>query len=444
MVVTAPRRSRWLNSFALQILAPGALALVVLLGVSLTLHSYILRDAGERGAAEVAVSRIYSTVRQIASLPPDERAGAARRNSTPDMKVEWSARTAVPDGSDLDDDLRAIVSGPPEWQAVRVRLDASGTSGNVQDVAISVQLPDSTWVNARLRAVSLLSADDVAFRIAIILTAGTLLALAAFASRLIAKPLALLATRARNLPADGVLKLDGLASPTEVRDVAEALEAATSRTRELLQQRSLALGALSHDLLSPLARMRLRAEDIADDHARGRMLQDVREMAEMVTDVLAYLRGGDGGGEAATRISLVSLVQVVVDECAEEGALLEERAYEDSTVLAQPTALKRAIRNVLGNAVKYGRSPWVEVLRRGNEAIVAVGDSGPGVAPGDLERVFEPFFRGDEARAAGEGSGLGLPTAKAITESHGGRLEMQSVQGIGTIVKLTLPSARAA
>ncbi|MBI0435978.1 HAMP domain-containing sensor histidine kinase [Roseomonas sp. KE0001] len=439
--MTASRRPRWLNSFALLILAPGALALVVLLGVSLALHGYILRGAAERGAAEVAVSRIYSTVRQIASLPPGERPGAARRNSTPDMEVEWSARTAVPDGSDLDDDLRAIVSGPPEWRAVRVRLDASGTSGNVQDVAISVQLADSTWVNARLRAVSLLSADDMAFRIAIILTAVTLLALAAFASRLVAKPMALLATRARNLPADGVLKLDGLASPTEVREVAEALEAATSRTRELLQQRSLALGALSHDLLSPLARMRLRAEDIADGHARGRMLQDVREMAEMVTDVLAYLRGGDGG-EAATRISLVSLVQVVVDECAEEGALLEERDYQDSAVLAQPTALKRAIRNVLGNAIKYGRSPWVEVLRRGDEAVVAVGDSGPGVAPGDLERVFEPFFRADEARAAGEGSGLGLPTAKAIAETHGGRLEMQSVQGIGTVVKLTLPSVR--
>jgi signal transduction histidine kinase len=444
MALTAPRRPRWLNSFALLILAPGALALVVLLGVSLALHGVILRGAAERGAAEVAVSRIYSTVRQIASLPPDERTGAAKRNSTPDMEVEWSLRTAVPDGSDLDDDLRAIVSGPPEWRAVRVRLDASGTTGNVQDVAISVQLPDTTWVNAKLRAVSLLAADDVAFRIAIILTAVTLLALAAFASRLIAKPLALLAVRARNLPADGVLKLDGLGSPTEVREVAEALEAATSRTRELMQQRSLALGALSHDLLSPLARMRLRAEDIGDDQIRGRMLQDVREMAEMVTDVLAYLRGREGGGEAAIRISLVSLVQVVVDECAEEGASFKERGYEDTTVVAQPTALKRAIRNVLANAFKYGRSPWVEVLRRGDEAIVVVGDSGPGVAPSDLERVFEPFFRGDEARAAGEGSGLGLPTARAIAEAHGGRLEMQSVQGIGTVVKLTLPSGQAA
>lgn len=167
-------------------------------------------------------------------------------------------------------------------------------------------------------------------------------------------------------------------------------------------------------------------------------------MAEMVTDVLAFLRGGEGGGEVATRISLVSLVQVVVDEFGEEGAAFEERSYEDSTVVAQPTALKRALRNVLGNAVKYGRSPWVEVLCRGNEAIIVVGDSGPGVAPSDLERVFEPFFRGDEARAAGEGSGLGLPTAKAIAEAHGGRLEMQSVQGIGTVVKLTLPTARSA
>lgn len=437
-------RPRWLNSFALRILAPGALALVVLLGVSLALHGYILRGAAERGAAEVAVSRIYSTVRQIASLPPEERAGAAQRYSTSDMEVGWSAQTAVPDGHDLDDDLRAIVSGPPEWRAVRVRLDASGTSRNVQDVAISVQLADTTWVNARLRAVSLLSADDVAFRIAIILTAVTLLALAAFASRLIAKPLDLLAARARNLPADGFLKLDGLSSPREVREVAEALEAATSRTRELLRQRSLALGALSHDLLSPLARMRLRAEDMTDDYARGRMLQDVREMAEMVTDVLAYLRGREGGGEVAIRISLVSLVQVVVDECAEAGGVLEERAYEDSIVLAQPTALKRAIHNVAGNSIKYGRAPWVEVLRRGDEAVVVIGDTGPGVAPADLERVFEPFFRADEARAAGEGSGLGLPTAKTIAEAHGGRLEMQSVHGIGTVVKLTLPAGQGA
>lgn len=426
----------------LRILAPGALALLVMLGVSVTLHTFILREAAERGAAEVAASRIYSTVQQIASLPPEERAAAARRNSTADMEVGWSARTAVPDGSELRDELMATIPWLPEWLAVHVRLDASHAPQNMQDVAISVQLQDSTWVNAKVRAVSLLTADDMAFRIAIILTAVTLLALATFASRLIAKPLALLASRARNLAPDGVLELDGLSSPDEVREVAEALETATSRTRELLQQRSLALGALSHDLLSPLARMRLRAEEIQDDQVRSRMLHDVREMAEMVTDVLAYLRGKEGGGEASTKISLVSLVQVVVDEFGEEGACFEERTYEDSAVIAQPTALKRAIRNVLGNAVKYGRLPWVEVTHRGNESVVAVGDSGPGVAPGDLSRVFEPFFRGDEARAAGEGSGLGLPTAKAIVEAHGGRLEMQSIQGIGTVVRLTLPNAK--
>ncbi|MFZ6765284.1 sensor histidine kinase [Pseudoroseomonas sp. WGS1072] len=356
------------------------------------------------------------------------------------MIIRWNDQPEVTTGRELGEELKAVIPGMPLWLSIRIALASSSASEATQDVAVSIQLQDRSWINARVRAVSLLSSDDFAFVIINIVTAAALLALAAFASRLIARPLALLAARARDLSPDGTLRLDGLRSPREIREVAEALEAATARTRQLLQQRSLALGALSHDLLSPLARMRLRSEEIVDSAIRNRLLHDIDEMAEMVTDVLAYMRGSDGGGEAKVRISFVSLVQVVVDEFAEVGHSIEERGYQECTIVAQPTALKRAIRNIIANAIKYGRDPWIEVVLTGSKAVLSVGDSGPGLAHSDLQRVFEPFFRADQARASGEGSGLGLPTARAIAEAHGGQLDLESLQSVGTIARLSLPS----
>ncbi|MCB4825239.1 sensor histidine kinase [Roseicella aerolata] len=445
MAMTAARR-RWLpDTLLVRILAPGVFALVVLLLVSLVVHASLLRQAAERGAAEVAAHRVAGVAEAIAAVARPDRSRIAQALSAPDLALSWGDAPDLPsDRARAAPDLAHVGRLAEVTREIRVAPGLSDAEhGALRDVAVSVQLVDGSWVNARVLAVSLIAADDAAFRVAVGTVAAALLICVALASRVAAAPLARLARAVRHLPPDGDAPLPHVGGPQEVRDVTEALDGALRRVRDLLRQRSLALGALSHDLMSPLARLKLRADELPDLVLRQTVQRDLAEMEGMVGDVLAYLRGADGGGEPAVPVSVTDLVQVVVDEFAETGTDVEERRLDEATVLARPVALKRVLRNLVENAVKYGANPWIEVLTDHPGVEVRVGDHGPGVPPEDLARVFEPFFRGDRARAAGGGSGLGLPTAKAIAEAHGGALELVSAPGGGTIAVLKLPPTSA-
>jgi signal transduction histidine kinase len=193
--------------------------------------------------------------------------------------------------------------------------------------------------------------------------------------------------------------------------------------------------------MSPIARLRLRAAELPEE-AREPIRRDLAEMETMVSDVLAYLRGGHGG-EAVQPLSIAALVRTVADEFTDAGTPVEEGRIDDAAVApGRRVAIKRALTNLVANAARHGRDPWVEVERLPDAVLVRVGDRGPGIPPEDLPRVTEPFFRGDRARTAGGGSGLGLSTAKAIVEAHGGQLSIESAPGRGTVVSLTLPCSR--
>jgi signal transduction histidine kinase len=399
-----------------------------------------MRQATESGTAAIAAHRLADAVETLAGATLANRTALARALSGPELEVTWSDAPTVPSGRWTPPNLAHVSrlgEVARELRAIPGELDTE--HGTLRSALVSAQLADGTWVNAKILAVSLLEADDTAFRVAIAAIACALLLGAAVASRVVASPLARLARAVRDLPLDGVGTLPPVGGPREVREVAEALDTATRRTRELLRQRSLALGALSHDLMSPIARLKLRVHEMPEAELRRRLLGDLAEMEGMVGDVLAYMRGGDGGGEPAVPVSVPALVQVVVDEFAEAGATIEERRLDEATVLARPVTLKRAVRNLVENALKHGRDPWVEVRASGTEVQVRVGDRGPGLSPEDLARAFEPFFRGDRARAGGGGSGLGLPTARTIAEAHSGLLELTSALGQGTEAVLRLP-----
>lgn len=437
-------RLRWPpDSLAARILAVGAGALVVLLAASLALHADLMRRAAEGGAAAIAAHRLAGVVEAMADAPPADRAALALALSGPELGVSWGGAPAVSSERSVSPDVaQAGRLGEVARELRATSGEADAAHGVLRGALVSARLADGSWVNARILAVSLIDADDTAFRAAIVAIASALLLGAAVASRAVAAPLVRLAGSVRGLPPGGDARLPAVGGPREVREVAEALEGAMRRARDLLDQRSLALGALSHDLMSPLARLKLRVHELPEAEPRRRLLlRDLAEMEGMVGDVLAYLRGGDGGGEPAVPVSVAALVQVVVDEFAEAGDAVEERRLDEAVVSARPVALKRAVRNLVENAAKYGRDPWVGVEATRTDVVVRVGDRGPGLPPEDLARAFEPFFRGDRARAAGGGSGLGLPTALAIAEAHGGTLSLSSIPGEGTEAALRLPRA---
>ena len=247
--------------------------------------------------------------------------------------------------------------------------------------------------------------------------------------------------------------LDEQRGTLEVRQTARVFNAMAQRLRVQFDAQWLLMAAISHDLRTPLARLRLRLETMdaqaLDEAPRGgtgtagtqrqRCVADVREMDTLIGDVLAMLREGHERGERE-RIDAAALVQALVDDLTDQGqaaTLVGEPA--EAVVLAQATALKRIVGNLIGNALRYGGAAEVSVTREARELHIAVADRGPGIAPDQLDAVLQPYYRLDATRQ--HGTGLGLYIARDLAQRNGGRLSLANRPGGGLQATLSLPLA---
>jgi two-component system osmolarity sensor histidine kinase EnvZ len=261
---------------------------------------------------------------------------------------------------------------------------------------------------------------------------------AAWVAHLVTRPLAKLAARAPALLAGdpGATRLRG--APREVRRLAQAIADAGERLREAAQERELMLAGVSHDLRTPLARLRVALElgDAEDPQRREAMIADLQHLDDALEQCLAFVR--DGRDEAPREFDLATLI----------GQLLALRAQPDDwqyqgpdslDATVRPTLLRRALANLMDNAERYGAAPFSVALERSGEGIrMQVEDRGPGVAPELLPRLGKPFVRGDASRG-GRGSGLGLSIAIRAAELHGGALHLHNREGGGFAAELSLP-----
>jgi two-component system OmpR family sensor kinase len=257
-----------------------------------------------------------------------------------------------------------------------------------------------------------------------------------FARRL-AAPLAGFAAAAEQLgrdPASPVLVADG---PAEVGRAARAFNAMQERLSRYITDRTAMIGAISHDLRTPLARLRFRLER-ASPSLRREIGQDLDQMEAMITSVLAFMRE-DAEAGARQRVDLRSLLECVIDEAEVTGADVALEPGEPAEVEVSVLGLQRVFANLLDNAVKYGDSARVALRVEDDETVVEIRDRGPGLEPEDLERVFTPFYRGVEARSSSkQGVGLGLSSARSIVRAHGGDIRL-SLPGEGLLVQVRLP-----
>ncbi|HSV84909.1 MAG TPA: ATP-binding protein [Ramlibacter sp.] len=229
--------------------------------------------------------------------------------------------------------------------------------------------------------------------------------------------------------------------PIEVVRAAHAFNTMQARLIAYVRERTSVLAAMSHDLKTPVTRLRLRAELLPDADARRKFTQDLEELESMVAATLDYLRGAQGA-EAIQPIDMAALLASVQADLSEMG---ERATVTGRPVLpfpGQPTALKRCVRNLVENAVKYGQVASVEVQDGAGALQIVVRDQGPGLPPAELERVFDPFYRleGSRNRDTG-GTGLGLTIARSIAEMHGGRLTLRNHPDGGLEARLVLPRA---
>ena len=283
-------------------------------------------------------------------------------------------------------------------------------------------------------------------RVFLWLTAGFLVVAPAgylFARRITA-PLKRFAQAAETLGRDPHGPQMTLTGPAEIGSAAQAFNQMQARLKRYIGDRTAMVGAISHDLRTPLARIRFKLE-AAPEALRTSVLGDVEQMEQMIGGVLAFIRDESQPGRRE-RLDLLSAVECVVDDAALLGGDVEivepEPEGEAVMVDGDPVALQRLFGNLVQNAVNYGGRARVAVRREGVRAVVESSDNGPGLSPDELEKVFQPFYRTDASRNLDTGGvGLGLPIARSTARAHGGDVELIS-QSQGLTARVTLPTVR--
>lgn len=231
---------------------------------------------------------------------------------------------------------------------------------------------------------------------------------------------------------------------TELRQAAAAFNAMQSRIRGHIRQRAHILAAITHDLQTPMTRLRLRLEKVDDAELRDKLISDLSAMQGMVREGLDLARSMDSA-EAMQRLDIDSLVDSVCADATDAGQVVTVHGTVGASLMARPIALRRCLTNLLDNAVKYGVEAQVDVARQDGYAVIRIRDKGPGIPPDQLEKVFEPFYRLESSRSRHTGgTGIGLTIARNIAEQHGGSITLRNHDGNGLEVTLMLPLGLAA
>jgi signal transduction histidine kinase len=261
------------------------------------------------------------------------------------------------------------------------------------------------------------------------------------AARNITRPLSDLARAADSIGRDsGPAQLEERGA-RELRDAARAFNTMQDRLHRYLDSRSRVLAAMSHDLKTPLTRLRLQVEALDNPAMQARIGRELDEMESMVHEALALFRGLDDG-EPAAPVDVDALLAKSRSEFHDMGAEVTVSGHALQPFVGKPQALKRCLTNLIANAVKFGTRADI-LVEDGAELTIRVRDQGPGIPPEELERVFEPFYRLESSRNRDSGgTGLGLSIARDIAQAHGGALTLANLPAGGLEATLRLPHRR--
>ncbi|MGJ8598204.1 sensor histidine kinase [Sulfitobacter sp.] len=281
-----------------------------------------------------------------------------------------------------------------------------------------------------------------------LLTFGFLIIILFLVLRRITRPLAMLTDRVSDFSRrpDRVVLLEE-SGPSDTRRLIAAHNAMEARIAALLDEKNVMLGAIGHDLKTPLAALRVRIESVPDDTQRGKMAGTIEDITATLDDILSLARVGRPGSHdmlGLEPVDLGALTTGIAEEFEDLGepVTIEEMGTETGRVVAmvQATWIKRALRNLVTNAVRYGGGARLTVLEDGGAAILRIEDDGPGIPEGLIADMMEPFTRGEASRnRATGGAGLGLTLARAIAQQHGGELKLSNRAEGGLRAELRLP-----
>ncbi|THD73673.1 MAG: HAMP domain-containing protein [Bradyrhizobium sp.] len=311
--------------------------------------------------------------------------------------------------------------------------------GDTQKIGIA--LPDGSMISADiLRDQRQHSFRSGLWIITVLFAVISVTLLGLWAARALTAPLSSFAEAAESFSLGGATAPLPERGPEEIRSVAKAFNRMRERITTLIDDRTRMLAAISHDLRTPITRMRLRSEFIEDDAHRGRMLGDLDQMRSMLESVLSFLRN-DRKLESMTLVDIATTLQLVADQFADMGYKVVYDGPEHAMATVRPDDLHRSITNLVENAARFGTETTIRLRMSPQTATIEIEDDGPGISDARKEVMLEPFVRGDDARNMDEaaGFGLGLSIARTIVQAHGGELSLHDRQPHGLIVRIQLP-----
>ncbi|USI73249.1 ATP-binding protein [Sphingomonas morindae] len=398
---------------------------------------YLVREDEARRLAE----HLVIATKLISEQKPPERPRMAERLTTGRYRIGWApAPPPRPPGAELEDLRDQVIGWEPSLAGREMRLGlAPGHHGGIGGV---LRLEDGSWLRfAAAGPVALW--EVVGRRILIALFPAAILALIGAALfRRTLRPIGTLARAADRVGHGGLVRVPE-SGPGEVRRLIRAFNTMQERIRRLIKDRTEALAAVGHDLRTPLARLRLRSDTIPDPAARRAILEDVEEMGEMLSSLLAYL-GGDSDPEKPVRTDVAVLAATLVDSVQDRGLEGRYEGPDHCEWLVRPLGLKRALGNLVENALHYGGAANVTLIPRDDGLEIAVEDEGPGIPEDRIAAALQPFARLDPARGRNtSGLGLGLAIVQRAMEREGGALRLANRAEGGLRAALWLPRPAA-
>ncbi|WP_234369598.1 ATP-binding protein [Paracidovorax avenae] len=421
----------------------------------------------------VVAARAADAFMLLASLPPEARGAAARTLASVDHGISLVddgdaallAAAQVPPDAVPDATARRMVAdvldrragAPVPLRLLSVELRGDGGQGTGTGALLTAREPEAhvhlllglgagQWLQVRARegesgyAVRPYSAlADYVLRI-YLLRIAVVVAVALVAVRIAMRPLARMARAADALGRDLQSPPLDTSGPREVRQAAQAFNAMQRRIADGVAERTRFLAAVSHDLRSPITRLRLRTEMLESDALRAKFRADLQEMESMVSATLDVLRGAGTPGPRHS-VDIDALVGSLVQDLREStGQAIPVHGMARAPLPGYAQSLRRCLQNLLENALRYAGSVQVQIEDTARELAITVRDGGPGIAPAHLPHVLEPFYRAEGSRnAASGGFGLGLSIADMVARAHGGRLELANRPEGGLDARLVLP-----
>ena len=474
----ASERSRrlrlWPQSLFGRLIAASVVAVLLAQAAGIVLIARERERFVLAGSVREWTRRIAETTAMLAPLSAEERAAALEQLSAPRVSPHPGAETPhghrllgpapfvrMPLLEDFEETLRAqlhaalgsgyevAIERTPEPARPAILLpvpfyeahELAAHQGSAQHYDVSVRFPAGDTVLFRLTRMP--GGAPLPRNLLLNLTLLVVILVMALyvTARNITRPLSALARAADSVGRDARPQLLAERGARELRDAARAFNTMQDRLRRYLDSRSRVLAAMSHDLKTPLTRLRLQVETLENPALQERIGKQLDEMEAMVREALALFRGLDDG-EPAVPIDLDALLAQVMEQFTEMGATVSVSGRALAPFTGKPHALKRCLINLVANAVNFGGRARL-LVEDGAELAIRVQDGGPGIPEAELERVFEPFYRLESSRNRDSGgTGLGLTIARDIAQAHGGTVILANLPQGGLEATLTLPRLR--